>query len=224
MSLSTCWEIQYFVLLLHFQLSRDLIVFIISFISSFDIIITVMCDPKISFLIAAFVADAAAVNPNGITRLLANGFSTFFIKDKSIFNNVPESQPKLSPDCSILDNWVFDNFILTDEQFEKALRSLESCLLLTNNFYGKLFSLLELPVTLDEKFKVTSVSFFILDFILLSFELDNFTFKVLRFILKQIKITIPSQFLVKNLKWVLLFLQLWKSLLSLHLDLALNFL
>ena len=184
MSLSTCWEIHHFVLLLHFQLSRDLIVFIISFISSFAIIIVVMSDPKISFLIAAFVADAATVNPNAITRLLANGFSTFFIKDKSIFSNVPESQPKLSPDCSILDNWVFDNFILTDKQFEKALRRLESCLLLTNNFYGKLFSLLELSVTFDEKFKVTSVSFCIPDFILLSFELDNFTFKVLRFILK----------------------------------------
>ena len=136
MSLSTCWEIQYFVLLLHFQLSRDLIVFIISFISSFDIVIIVISDRKISFFFFLF----AAVNPNGITRLLANGFSTFFIKDKSIFSNVPESQPKLSPDCSILDNWVFDNFILTDEQFEKALRSVESWLLLTNNSFMENYS------------------------------------------------------------------------------------
>ena len=34
-------------------------------------------------------------------------------------------------------------------------------------------------ITFDDRFKVTSVPFFISDFNLLKFELDNFTFKVL---------------------------------------------
>ena len=33
-------------------------------------------------------------------------------------------------------------------------------------------------MTLDERFKITSISFFIADFNLLSCELDNFTFNV----------------------------------------------
>ena len=45
-----------------------------SFISSFDIISVVgLPDPKIFLCIPASAADAAAVNPNGIKTLLANG-------------------------------------------------------------------------------------------------------------------------------------------------------
>ena len=73
----------------------------------------------------------------------------------------------------------FDNFILADEQFAKALRSFETCALVNNNLCINLFSSLESPTTFDEIFKVTSVPFFIPDFNLLSWELDNFTFKVL---------------------------------------------
>ena len=40
--------------------------------SSFDIISVVVLDPKIFLCIPASVADAAAVNPNGIKTLLAN--------------------------------------------------------------------------------------------------------------------------------------------------------
>ena len=41
---------------------------------------------------------------------------------------------------------------------------------------GKLVSSLQSPTTFDERFKVTSVPFFIPDF---SCELDDFTFKIL---------------------------------------------
>ena len=47
----------------------------ILFISSFKIINVVVPDPNIFLWIAASVA---AVNPNGIKRLLANGLNTFF--------------------------------------------------------------------------------------------------------------------------------------------------
>ena len=65
-------------------------------------------------------------------------------------------------------------------------------------------------MTLDERFKITSIPFFISNFNLLIYELDHFTFEsfFIGIILKQNKITILSRFPVKNLKWFLLVLQL----------------
>ena len=59
--------------------SRGLIIFVISFISLFEIINVVMPDPKTFFRIAASIADATAINPNDIKTILANDLSTFFI-------------------------------------------------------------------------------------------------------------------------------------------------
>ena len=53
--------------------------------------------------IPASNADAAAVNPNGIKTLLANGLITFFINGIGLFNNGSRSLPG-NPDCIILDN------------------------------------------------------------------------------------------------------------------------
>ena len=55
---------------------------------------------------------------------------------------------------------VFGNFIFADKLFAKALRSLKTCVLVNNNICGKLVSSLELPITFEEKFKVTSAPFF----------------------------------------------------------------
>ena len=97
------------------------------------------------------------------------------MEGKPVFGNGPKSLPKNPPDCPILCNWVFDNFILIDKLFTKALWSLKTCVLVNNNSYGKLLSSLESPATFDEIFKVTSIPFFIPDFDLLSCELVNFT-------------------------------------------------
>ena len=148
------------------------------------------------------VSDAAAVNTNGIKMLLANDVSTLPIKGNAVFSNGPKSPPKNPPDCTILDNWVFENFILAVESFETALQLFKTCVLVNNNLWGKLFSSLESPTIFDERFKVASVPFFIADFNLLSCKLDNFTFNVLYwviFILKN-KIRILLQSFVKNLK------------------------
>ena len=70
----------------------------ISFISSFEIINVVVHGPKSEgrpdpniflwiFASLGAAAAAAAVNPNGIKKLLANGLSTFFIKGNPVFNN-----------------------------------------------------------------------------------------------------------------------------------------
>ena len=72
--------------------------------------------------------------------------------------------------------------------FAKALRNFETCVLVNNNLCGKLFSSLESPTIFDERFKVTSVPFFIEDFNLLRCEL-------------------LLQFLAKNLKQFLLLFQ-----------------
>ena len=171
----------------------------ISFISSLEVINVVLheakskgCkaksqrqrpDPNIFLWIAAFVTEASAVNPNVIKTVLANSLSTFLIKGNPIFNNGPKSLPRKSPDYPILYNWFFDYFILADELFAKTLRNFETCVLVNKNLWGKLFSSLESPTTFDEIFRVTSVPSFIRDFNLSSCELDNFTFKVLYWVI-----------------------------------------
>ena len=61
----------------------------------------------------------------------------------------------------------------------QSLHEFLKLVLVNNNFCEKLVSSLELPIKFDERFKVTSVPFFMSDFNLLSYELDNFTFNAL---------------------------------------------
>ena len=119
--------------------SRGLTIFIISFISSLEYISAVKPDTSISLWKAVSLADAAAVNPNCIKTLLANGLSTFPVKTNPVFSNVPKSLSKNHPDCHILCNWNFDNYILAEELFGKALRSFKTCVLANDNLCRKLF-------------------------------------------------------------------------------------
>ena len=137
--------------------SSDLTIFIISLISLFEIVVDFaksegwVLDPNAYILlwIAASDADATAVNLNVIKKLLANGLSTFPIKDNPDFRNGPKSLPKNPPYCPILCKLVFDHFILGDEPFLKALRSFKTCVLVNNSLCGQLFSSLEPPATFD---------------------------------------------------------------------------
>ena len=103
-----------------------------SYICSFETINVVTCEAKhegwpdqnIFLWIAASVADVAAVNPNGIKMLLANSLSKFHIKGNPVFSSGPTNLPKNPPDCLILCNWVFDQFILALKPFANVLRSL----------------------------------------------------------------------------------------------------
>ena len=130
---------------------RNLPIFIIPFISSLETIDVVNPDPNIFLWVAASVADAAVINPNGIKILLPNGLSTLSIKGNPVFNNGPKGLPQNPLDCCILWNWAFDSFILAEESFAKALPSLETCVLV-NNLWGKLFSSLESPIIFDQRF------------------------------------------------------------------------
>ena len=62
------------------------------------------------FQITVSVADASAVNPNGIKTLLADGLSTFSTKGKAVFSNSPKSVPRNRPDCPIFF-YLFLNFL-----------------------------------------------------------------------------------------------------------------
>ena len=78
------------------------------------------------FIMVVSVAEAAPVNPNGIKMFLSNGLGTFFIDSNPTFINGPRSVPRNSRDCTILDKLVFDNFMLADKLFVKALRNFET--------------------------------------------------------------------------------------------------
>ena len=41
--------------------------------------------------------------------------SRVFINGKAVFSSGPKNLPRNPSDCSILDSWVYDNFILADE-------------------------------------------------------------------------------------------------------------
>ena len=79
--------------------SRDLTIFMISFIYLLEISNFALTYPNFFLWIAASIAHAPADNPNGVKTLLANGLSTFSIKDNPGFSNDPKSQPKNSPEC-----------------------------------------------------------------------------------------------------------------------------
>ena len=59
-----------------------------------DIINVAAADPKIFLCISTLAKEAAAVNPKGISPLLANGFSMFFINGKQTFINGLKSIPR----------------------------------------------------------------------------------------------------------------------------------
>ena len=63
-----------------------------------------------------------------------------------------KSLPKNPPNCTTWDSWVFNNFILADEPFAKALQILETCVSINNDLCEKLLSMLESPTTFDESF------------------------------------------------------------------------
>ena len=68
----------------------------------------------------------------------------------------------------------FDNFVLVEELFQKALQSFETSVIINNNLCVKLFSSLESLLTFGKSFKVSLVSLLVPDFNLLSCKLGNF--------------------------------------------------
>ena len=72
------------------------------------------------------------------------------MKGKLVFSNDLKHLPTNPSNCRILCNSVFDNFILVEELFAKALQSFETCVLPNNNLCGKLFPSLESRKIFDQ--------------------------------------------------------------------------
>ena len=70
---------------------RDLPIFMISYISLFEIVSVVVPDLRIFFWIIASVAAIPAVNPNGSKTLLARDVSKFFIEEVFVIKKLKDT-------------------------------------------------------------------------------------------------------------------------------------
>ena len=73
-------------------------------------------------------AEAATVNPNGISTLLGKSVNIFLINCNISFVNAPRKLPRKIMDYITFNSSVFVNFIYFDELFTKVLRKLATCL------------------------------------------------------------------------------------------------
>ena len=64
-----------------------------------------------------------------------------------MFPKIVRLRMKNTSDWIILENRIFENFILADEPFTKALQGLEAFVLVNNSLCGKLVLALESPIT-----------------------------------------------------------------------------
>ena len=146
-----------------------------------------LLNDKISFLIvlpSKLSPASTIVSSIFLAPIFFDSFYTEFTIDKTpsgdFINEFALSEKgKIPPDRIILDNWIFENFILADDPFVKVLLIFKTCVLVKDNLCGELVSLLEFSIKFDERVKVTSVPFFITDLNLLIYEINNFTFNVL---------------------------------------------
>ena len=84
---------------------------------------------------------------------------------KNISSGIPAiNSPRIPPDSIPLDKWVFEKFVLADEPFAKASWIFETCVSVSINLCRKLVLALKFPIKFDERFKITSVPFFVADF------------------------------------------------------------
>ena len=89
--------------------------------------------------------------------LLANGLSTSFINDKRIFSNESRCLVAKLLDCSISDIWVCDDLILANKSLANALRSLQTCLSVSDNLSGILLSSLDSSMIFNDSIKFSQV-------------------------------------------------------------------
>lgn len=78
------------------------------------------------------------------------------------FNKPAVKSPRHLPVFIILEIYIFNSSKLTDELTKKALQSLITYLLVSNNLFGKLVPSLELQTIFDHILKVFSFDFLLL--------------------------------------------------------------
>ena len=75
-----------------------------------------------------------------------------------MFCNGSASLPRGPSDFKYLHGRAFENVLLADELFSKALRTFETCLSVRNNLRGKLVLSLEWIIIFDESLRVRTVA------------------------------------------------------------------
>ena len=120
---------------------------------------------KKMFWIVASATDTAAPHHNSSKILLAIVLSTFPIRDESVFIKGPRSLPKNPPNCTSLD-------YISCEPVSEALKIFKTCVLVINSWWVILVLSLVSPITFNERFKVSWISFFIQDFDLFNCQFD----------------------------------------------------
>ena len=119
-------------------------------VSSFDIVSAVVLDPRIFSWIPACADDAAAVIFAGVQFISTANQLSLIVKE--VYQGILQT-------CIILDNCVFENFMLVDDLLAKCLQRLATCLSVKSSIRRKLVS--SSPITFDDN---TSVAFFVPDF------------------------------------------------------------
>ena len=100
----------------------------ISSIYLFEVINVAIPESEICLWIPA--TAAAAVNPNSIKTLLAEGISVIFIKGETGLSNGPQSLLKNPPDYTCLDSYVF----ISVDELQKLYGALKVYYQLTINY------------------------------------------------------------------------------------------
>ena len=98
--------------------SKDLITLIISFISFY---VRVIPEPVICSLWNLSICLSIIFFPKSLAKSVP-----FVATLDLIFIKLGMSRG-ISPNCTILDKWVFENFVLADELLAKTLRIFETC-------------------------------------------------------------------------------------------------
>ena len=112
--------------------------------------------------------------PDSIKTRSADSFNAFFIKGNPLLQSLQKNL------LTVL--FYATKFLIILYLLMKHWQKLnEACVLVINNLGCKLFLSLESPTTLEQHF--ISAPLFIPDFGLLIYELDNFTFKVLYWVI-----------------------------------------
>ena len=120
------------------ECSRAWTIFMLSFISLFEIIKVVVRgvedegrpEPCIFFWILAWIAEASAVIPNGAKIFFAEGTATFISGPANLLNNDPENP---------LDWIILEICKPVDILLLNAFFSLVFCLVVNNNSWGRSF-------------------------------------------------------------------------------------
>ena len=118
--------------------------------------------------------DAAPVNLNGIKTILANSLSTFFIKGNPFFSIGPKSLAKKPPNCLLILYQLINHL----QKLYEALKLVYQLKIIYVENYS-CHQNHQLHLIKVSKLLLYYSLFLILIYLLLSCELDNFTFKVL---------------------------------------------